>query len=139
MRSLHCLSFIWKNSSQFQSLKWKLCWRSLYIPTCTELSLNVLSRKKCPYEPVLSFGQIALILSLFCFFNQSRKCSPADSELRSTLLLAPVHAQASWSLGKRLTSGDFCLFVSLCSSKLFEIFRLFTEIWESSFSLLVTV
>lgn len=69
---------------------------------------------KSHYKPVLSFGQIALILSapplFFYFFNQSRKCSPADSWLRSLLFLAPVHAQASWSPGKRLTSGEISSF-----------------------------
>lgn len=136
--SLGCL-FMWKNFSPFQSLKWNVCWRRLHIPTCIESSCDFLRRRKKPL-PTCSLTWPDCFNSVFfaSLINQEKALLQIQSSEVHYSTLYPVHAQASWSLGKRLTSGEISLFLFVPANCLKHLdlffFKLKLESFFPSFS-----
>lgn len=119
--SLGCL-LIWKNFPLFQSLKWSVCRRRLRIPTCIEPSCDFLRRREKPL-PTCSLIWPDCFNSVFfaALINQEKALLQIQSsEMRYSV---PCPCPGLLISGEKVDIwGDF--FVSLCSSKLFETFRL---------------
>lgn len=140
MFSLHCCCSYWRALHSLRVWIWnENCGKEAYtfphVQNCHKMTWG----GKSHYKPVLSFGQIALILSFFFFpslINQENALLQIhSSEVYSSLLvsmLKPLDLQR-----KRLTSGEISLFHFVPANCL--KYSGFLLKFESSFSLLGTV